>query len=143
LEFTEFMGRIDTVTTIIHKKLNTIFANDAEPQITPPYIKVLSVISNAGTCTMSDIAGEMGVSLSAVTALADRLEEYGLIERGRGSKDRRIVQVKINKTGKEVLKRKEAVLFKLLGKCFATITPEEMDICVRIMDKIAQSLNEE
>ena len=143
MEFTEFIGKIDTLTTTIQKKLNTVFANDDEPKISLPYIKVLSVISNSGACTMSDIAGEMGVSLSAVTAFADKLEEYGLIERGRGPKDRRIVQVKISQTGMEVLKRKEAVLFKLLGKCFETITPDEMDTCVRIMDKIAQSLNEE
>lgn len=53
----------------------------------------------AGAETMTTIAAGLGISTAAVTGIADKLEKLGLIERIRGSQDRRSVWLKLTPAG--------------------------------------------
>ena len=143
MDYEIFLSKIEKTGDLVHKKLSQILSGDMEPQLTLPYLKVLSVISKSDIRTMSDIANEMAVSLSAITAIVDRLVELELVNRVRSKKDRRIVEITINEKGREVLLHKEKVIRNILDKCFASFSQEEMEICIMAMDKIAQNLNQE
>ncbi len=57
-----------------------------------------------GPCNTSFLAHMLGVTLSAVTALVNRLHKMGLVVRERQEKDRRQVWISITPEGLEVLK---------------------------------------
>lgn len=54
-----------------------------------------------GEMTMAKLAKRFFVTQSAITAAVDRLEEIGLVSRGRSADDRRIITVKITEKGVE------------------------------------------
>ena len=57
-----------------------------------------------GPCNTSFLAHMLGVTLSAVTALVNRLYKAGLVNRERQEKDRRQVLISITAKGLDVLK---------------------------------------
>lgn len=52
--------------------------------------------------TVSEVAEYLGVSLSAVTSMADRLVKIGYISRKRSENDRRVVWLELTPEGKKV-----------------------------------------
>ena len=60
-----------------------------------------------GPCNTSFLAHILGVTLSAVTALVNRLHKMGLVTRERQEQDRRQVWISITDKGLEVLKNVE------------------------------------
>ncbi len=57
--------------------------------------------TNEGDTTMAKLAKRFFVTQSAITAAVDRLEEVGLVSRGRSVDDRRIITVRITDKGVE------------------------------------------
>lgn len=58
---------------------------------------------NKGPRTMSELGKELGISLSAITQVADRLERAGLAERVNESDDRRVKMLQLTDKGIEVM----------------------------------------
>lgn len=54
------------------------------------------VVTNAG-----ELARELGITTGATTRLVDTLEEHGLLNRDRGSTDRRVVQLVLTEAGRD------------------------------------------
>ena len=62
------------------------------------------------TCTPSEIAQQLGITLGAVTGFVDRLYKIGLITRNHSEEDRRVVLIQLSPKGlkpQTLLKRKE------------------------------------
>jgi MarR family transcriptional regulator, lower aerobic nicotinate degradation pathway regulator len=60
------------------------------------------------TPTMNELAKLLSLDKSSITGLVDRAERRGLVERVPSSKDRRITQVKLTKTGRSLVTRTAA-----------------------------------
>lgn len=87
--------------------------------LTPPQFFLLKKLSS-GPATVSEVADYMGVSLSAITSMSDRLVKLGYVARKRSENDRRLVWLELTAAGGKVLaeameKRKE-VVYGFLGK---------------------------
>jgi DNA-binding MarR family transcriptional regulator len=65
----------------------------------------IAVILNrqGGRMTVTDVANEFGVSLSAVTASANRMSLSGLLRRFRDEADRRVVWLELTPGGREAV----------------------------------------
>jgi DNA-binding MarR family transcriptional regulator len=73
--------------------------------LSPAQYNVLRILRGAGPVgvTCSDVANSLIQHDPDVTRLLDRLERRGLIERGRDSKDRRVVRTTITTVGEALL----------------------------------------
>ncbi len=73
--------------------------------ISPTQFNVLRILRGAGEDGLP--CGEIGDRMIThdpdITRLLDRLEKRGLIERARGSKDRRVITARISKEGLQLL----------------------------------------
>ncbi len=74
-------------------------------EISPTQFNVLRILRGAGEDGLP--CGEIGQRMIThdpdITRLLDRLEKRGLIERCRGSKDRRVITAQISKQGLQLL----------------------------------------
>lgn len=71
-------------------------------------LKVCTILQ-AGPRTVSAIGEELGISVSAATQIADRLERAGYVERIAEPDDRRMKKVRLTTDGAEVMRsRREA-----------------------------------
>ena len=77
-------------------------STDSEPSITMGrsfnQLRLIRELRN-GPLTMSQIAHLLGVTNAAVTGIADRLEQSGLVQRTQDATDRRVVSVRLTPTG--------------------------------------------
>ena len=70
-----------------------------EIAVTMPQAKLLYLLSALGDLHMSDLVTRLGVSLSTVSGLVDRIVESGLAARHEDAADRRQVVVGLTATG--------------------------------------------
>ncbi len=66
-------------------------------------LSVLRRLAESGPCRITDLAGKEAVTQPSLTALADRLAERGLTERGPDPADGRAVLVSITSAGRDLL----------------------------------------
>ncbi len=117
-----------------------IFQNADQVLTHPQYFMLKRIESNPAT--VSEVADYLGVSLSAVTSMADRLVKMGYVSRKRSEDDRRLVWLKLTPAGREVLaestRKRREVVYGLLGRL-----PEEdltalHDIYTRLLGLIKE-----
>jgi len=88
------------------RKLFT-FGKDPVGELPLAQLRVCSILLR-GPRPMSSISRELGISLSAMTQLADRLERARLVKRVAAESDRRIRQLQLTDRGETMMRRREA-----------------------------------
>jgi DNA-binding MarR family transcriptional regulator len=73
--------------------------------VTMPQAKVLYLVSAQPGIGMSALASQLGVGLSTVSGLVDRLVEHGYVERREDPSDRRHQQVTVTASGRAVVEQ--------------------------------------
>lgn len=73
--------------------------------ITVKQLKVLLILSQRGSETVSALAKRLNVHISTVTGILDRLVEHGLVRREEDPEDRRHVISRLTPQGEETLNR--------------------------------------
>jgi DNA-binding MarR family transcriptional regulator len=76
-----------------------------EIDITMPQAKLLYLLGASGDLHMSDIVARLGVSLSTVSGLVDRVVDHGLTARREDPADRRQVVVGLTPAGRDFIDR--------------------------------------
>lgn len=76
-----------------------------EIDVTMPQAKLLYLLGAVGDLHMSDIVARLGVSLSTVSGLVDRLVDHGLAHRRDDPADRRQVVVGLTPAGARFIDR--------------------------------------
>ena len=75
--------------------------------------------------TMSEISGELGVSLSAMSQIADRLERAGYVTRVAGKLDRRVKRLRLTPRGEYAMRQREESRIGRISAVFAHLSGDE------------------
>jgi DNA-binding MarR family transcriptional regulator len=73
---------------------------------------------------MSALSQELGVSLSAMTQIADRLERAGLVRRVAEQSDRRVKQLRLTAQGRQTMRRREELRARRVATALDGMPPE-------------------
>jgi len=92
-----------------------------EMGITYPQFLVLTALNDEGTLTVGGLAGRLGLEPSTITPLVKRLEAAGSVQRKRGLKDERQVEVSLTEMGRDIMARTPCLAEALLGKAGMSI----------------------
>jgi DNA-binding MarR family transcriptional regulator len=109
----------DSLKKVWRKYHNYIVPGGSD--LSPVQFYLLKFLNSRGTSTPSEVAGEFGITLGAVTGLIDRLLKTGLILRGRSEEDRRLVLISLTDGGKaliEIFERERAGKVSRLAERF-------------------------
>jgi len=87
-----------------------------EMGITYPQFLVLTALNDAGMLTVGGLAARLALEPSTITPLVKRLEAAGLVERKRGLKDERQVEVSLTQAGADVMARTPCMAQALLAR---------------------------
>jgi DNA-binding MarR family transcriptional regulator len=96
-----------------------------------------------GRATVSEVAAELGVTLAAVTALANKLVRTGWVGRYRDERDRRVVWMELTPEGREVLARAQAARREVFKRYFGCLSGEEVGVLCQMMKKVLVKLQQE
>jgi DNA-binding MarR family transcriptional regulator len=93
------------ITALVPKVMRRLFTLDVnDPTIDLPVaqMRVCSMLT-CGPRTMSMLSRDLGISLSAVTQIADRLERAQLVERLHDEDDRRVKSLQLTPYAVEIM----------------------------------------
>ncbi len=138
-----FFPKLEEVLMELVRRLHNELAGQMVSGITRSQFFVLKKISAKGRLTVSEVAEELGVSLSAVTALVDRLVKNGLAMRSRDERDRRLVWLEATSKGKRVLDKCIDARRKVSVKFFGQLPKEDLEKLVEIYERVLSQIKAE
>jgi DNA-binding MarR family transcriptional regulator len=96
-----------------------------EYELTWPQLAALCELERMGKCPVGQLAAEMHVGAPTVTGIVDRLERDGLVERFRGTEDRRQVLVGLTPQAESLLARGPSMLNSHLRKGLSRLSERQ------------------
>lgn len=109
-----------------------------DTDLTPGQFMVGTILQQRETCTMSEIANALGVSLSAITGIIDRMVKHSFVERLRDESDRRLVRVQLTKKGTSLITQANTHRQNDLQAIFGNLNEEDRLTLLGIIEKIIE-----
>ena len=125
---------------LLQSLLRELAIGSTDPAVELPLaqLRVCRVLCN-GPQSISAISRELGVSLSAVTQLADRLERAKLVRRLAEDNDRRIRCLQLTDRGETLLRLHDAERIRRMAAALERLTPEARDQAAATLDMLARA----
>lgn len=105
-------------------------------ELTPTQYNALRILRGAGAegASCGEIVERMVTKESDVTRLLDRLEARGLITRGRGERDRRVVRARISEEGLRLLASLDAPVAECHRRRLGHLGERQLAALSRLLD---------
>jgi DNA-binding MarR family transcriptional regulator len=94
--------------------------------LTMPQLKTLLLVLDTPGATGGQLARGLGVSLSTVTGLVDRLVSHGLVTRGEDPDDRRITRVEPTADGRRLGRRLYSYRRERMSRILDRLDPDQL-----------------
>ncbi|WP_338183363.1 MarR family winged helix-turn-helix transcriptional regulator [Jatrophihabitans sp.] len=108
-------------------------------------IEVLQMLAELGTCRMGDLAGQLRLAQSTVSALVTKLIELGLVTREVDAGDRRAAVVRLTAAGRDELDEWGAAHRRRLDAALRSLEPDDRAAvlgAVGALGRLAEALDE-
>src|SRR5262252_3330908 len=91
-----------------------------------------------GPLTQAEIASHLGIEEPTLVTLLHRLEDDRWVARKNAAHDRRCKTVHLAPRAQRVIEQIKSTAFKLRHELLDEISPAELRICMRVLDRIRQ-----
>ena len=107
----DIQAHAEQLETLLPRLMRRLFSLEPDHPATELPLAQLRVctILQAGPRTLSAIGDELGISVSATTQIADRLEKSALVERISGQDDRRTKKLQLSAHGRAMMQARREV----------------------------------
>ena len=110
--------------------------------LTMPQLKALFLARAPGGASHGEIARALGVGLSTVTGIVDRLVDHGLVQRHTDPADRRLSRVVITPAGTDLVDQLWASRREQLAQLLGNLTLDERSTLINALQHLAALLGE-
>ncbi|MGF6770549.1 DNA-binding MarR family transcriptional regulator [Paraburkholderia sp. GAS199] len=111
--------------------------------VTATQASMLFMLAIGRCTTAAELAREYAIDASAVTRLLDRVEKRGLLSRMRSVKDRRVVQLSLTNSGRELANQIPEIFTQALDRAVLGFTPEEVGFLKSMLRRLYANCNDE
>ncbi len=121
--------------------LRRVFALDPEDPTTDlpvAQLRVCTFLSDAAR-PLSALAKEFGISASAATQVADRLEVAGLVERVADEDDRRVRNLRLTRRGADAIRRRRERRVQSAQELLSALAPGERQTVLDALSALAEA----
>lgn len=129
---------LDRAWHVVSSRLAADFSAELDEGMTLPQFFLLRLLADGGL-TISEASQRVGVTPAAITLLATRLVQAGLLTRQRDRQDRRIVRLCLTANGEQRLAALEAKRLAIVRRYVSSIPPGDLDRLVTIVQRLADS----
>jgi len=133
-------GRIGFLLGQAHEQHRRVAASRfAVLGIAPKEFGALSVLADEGPLTQQRLGRRMGVDRTTMVAVADALEEGGLVTRERNPADRRAYALRLTAKGRRTLTRAQRLAGEAEDEFLAALSPRERAQLIRTLGRLVSS----
>ncbi len=113
-----------------------LFNKYTSDELTGTQLSVLRLLNEKGPGNTSFLAESLGVTLSAITAMINRLCKFEMVSRERRAEDRRQVWISITPKGNRILREVEERRYFLLGIFFSKFPQKERKLLLKVLQDV-------
>lgn len=117
----------------MRKGINDVF----EDEVNRSEFLLLKYLYEHGPNKVSSISNELRVTSSHITSVSDSLVKKSLITRERSSEDRRVVEVTLTTSGKDVFENLDNKKTQFLFSTFDSLTNDEISTLISLFKKFS------
>jgi DNA-binding MarR family transcriptional regulator len=135
---------LDRYYVLIHEIYSNLMLYEIEhlkhgimKNITFHEIHTIEIIGQMGETSMRELAQKANVKQSTMTVMVDKLIKKGLVQRFQRDDDRRMVMVRLTKSGKAAHGEHRKVHHAITKMWLEILEKKERDDLLHIMEKIA------
>ncbi|AIQ52397.1 MarR family winged helix-turn-helix transcriptional regulator [Paenibacillus sp. FSL R7-0331] len=110
--------------------------------VTNDQFLILRLIKSQKLCTATYLAEAVCVGKSSITAIINRLDEAGMIERTRDGNDRRLVYLSLTKQGEEIFQLAEKQVQDVISPYLFHFEEADIEKFVTMFEKLAFIMQE-
>jgi DNA-binding MarR family transcriptional regulator len=125
----QFLGALREWTGVFMSTSMGAFLQFAKEQgLSVPQIGALFHVKSRGTCGVSDIGDDLGVTHAAASQMLERLVQNGLVERHEDPDDRRAKQIVLTERGRRVVRGSMEARQRWFAALADVLSPRERDL---------------
>jgi len=138
-ELCEYISRLDSLLPVLIEHFQI-----SDPhrlfgiKITLQQYLTLNILTKKSRCMITELSQALGVALSTMTELANRLVKRQFIKKIKDSKDRRIVWVNLTKKGVKIIQEINRKKQKHILTVLERLTERERQLLIDILERISQ-----
>ena len=131
---------VGLLTTLLSSTFRQILWKQAlELELNYSQAQMLFHIANNPGAPMSEAARRFGITLPAVTQVADRLESKGFLRRAEDQRDRRQVHLYLTREGESLARELEELQVKSLARVLTRLPPSERKDVIRGIERLVSA----
>jgi DNA-binding MarR family transcriptional regulator len=116
----------ENVAALLRSLLRELTAGLDDPVVDLPLAQLrVCTVLHGGPQPMSSLGRELGVSLSAITQIADRLERAELVTRVARGRDRRVRRLELTARGEKMMRLHEQVRIQRMSAALEHLSPKQ------------------
>lgn len=131
--------RLAAAISRILRSLNKLESEEIETALTIPQARVCGLLRE-GPQAMTAVSRELGISLSAVTQIADRLQREGLVSRTCGEDDRRVRLLQLTEQGLQRVQRRHARRLQRALIILETLPADQREVSLKALEALAAAV---
>ncbi|SFR14106.1 MarR family winged helix-turn-helix transcriptional regulator [Desulfoscipio geothermicus] len=140
---TRYCDRLDEMLQHFLRRIHLELADVLDKGVTGNQFVVMKMICDRGRATVSEVAGDLCVSLSAVTALVDRLCRAGMVVRRRSEEDRRVVWLELTDEGRNMVNVCQEGRRRVIQRYLGRLDEADLLHMIKNYEKILSFMREE
>jgi len=117
-----------------------------ESQLSRAQLSIMMTLDALGPCRINQLAQAEAIRMPTASNAVHHLEDAGMVERVRDTKDRRGVRVELTDKGVSELRRVSTERDEQMANMFKSLSPEELQVgatLVPILKRILESYGED
>jgi len=115
-------------------------ARFADAELSFVEFMALKLLRDEVSASAGELARDMHINTGATTRLIDGLEQKGLLERDRSSADRRVVRLRLTKSGEAKYIEKVPIMVAQWNEVLAGFDQSEADTLMYLLSKMLDSM---
>ena len=133
---TNLSKAVSSLSDLIEKILEESISQSDFSDLTQQQFHYLQVIVRMKNPTLTELAGELGLTKPTVTVLVNKLVEKGYVTRIKSGEDRRTTHLLINKKGDKINSLREIAYQRMAEKIQSALSETETAIFTELLRKL-------
>ena len=104
-----------------------------ESQLSRAQLSIMMTLDALGPCRINQLAQAEAIRMPTASNAVHHLEDAGMVERVRDTKDRRGVRVELTEKGVSELRRVSTERDEQMANMFKALSPEELQVGARLV----------
>lgn len=133
---------VELFALFMRNSMHSSLRHSREHGLSMTQFSTMMTLHKRGTCAISEIAEELGVSTAAASQMVDRMVNEGMILRSEDPHDRRVKLISLTERGHQLLHENFQARRNWLSEIVETLSDEEKEQVRQVFEMLVAKLGQ-